>query len=416
MKDKIIVGYDLGEAYAQISYCSYENQVPETLSASAEEKYSIPLVMCKRYGVNQWFYGYEAYKHAENEEGILVGDILKAALANEKIDIEENSYDAVSLLTLFVKRSLSGLYGATDTDRLEGIMFTCENLDAEMVRVLNDVVEGLALKCKFICFQSHAESFYQYMLHQAGDLWVRDVLLCDYTSDQMKLYHLSMNRNTTPIVAFVDKSEHHFFTPNAYPGVQDKMDARFLRILQENCEEQLFSSIYLIGEGFDEEWMQDSLQYLCKGRRVFQGNNLYSKGACYGMLERIIPSQIGKKHLLLGEDKLKANIGMQVYRNGQKNYLALLDAGIGWHEASKDFEFYLTEGNQFELVITPLNGRDVRYADVTLEGLPKRETPTRLYLEISMAEENKIKLYVEDLGFGEIAPSGYQKWTEYFTV
>ena len=73
-------------------------------------------------------------------------------------------------------------------------------------------------------------------------------------------------------------------------------------------------------------------------------------------------------------------------------------------------------GNSFDIVLTPLNGKDARYGKVTLTGLPERKTPTRLYIEISMTGENKVRLYVEDLGFGELSPSGYQKWTENFEI
>ena len=178
----------------------------------------------------------------------------------------------------------------------------------------------------------------------------------------------------------------------------------------------MITSVYLIGEGFSEEWMKESLRFLCRNRRVFQGNNLYSKGACYALRERLYPTEISGRYVFLGEDKLKANIGMKVYRQGESSYLALLDAGVSWYDARFQTEVYLDEGNSFDIVLTPLNGKDARYGKVTLTGLPERKTPTRLYIEISMTGENKVRLYVEDLGFGELSPSGYQKWTENFEI
>lgn len=424
MKDRIIVGYDLGPASAQISYCTYENQIPETLAViPGTEKYSIPTMLCKRNNVNQWFYGDDAVRHANQGDGTLVTDIVEKALAGEQIEIDGTEFDAVALLTLFIKRSLSKLSAVFNGERVEGIMFTCKNLDTDMVEVLKGVVSGLGLKTKYVCFQSHAESFYQYMLHEPEELWVRDVLLFDYSSDIMKVYRMECNRRTTPIVSFIEEAEFSFFACNDFPEedylkekVFEQMDSRFLSVLEECCEGRLISTAYLIGDGFAESWMKNSLQYLCRGRRVFQGNNMYSKGACHGMMERIIPSKIGKQHVFLGAEKLKSNIGMKVFRQGKDSYLALLDAGISWHEANNEVEFHLLGENYFDITITPLNGRDVQVIRVTLEGLPIRKTPTRLYLNISMTDESKVKLYVEDLGFGEIEPSGYQKWTEYFEV
>ena len=191
----------------------------------------------------------------------------------------------------------------------------------------------------------------------------------------------------------------------------------FLEILKSLNEGQIVSSAYLLGEGFREEWMQESLQYLCRGKRVFQGNNLYSKGAWLGMREKLMPSEIGREHVFLGKDKLKANVGMRVARRGEDSYCALLDAGTSWYEAKHTLEFLLEKDNVFTLIITPLNGREIKYAQVTLEGLPIRENAaSRLYMEMDMTSESCIRLTVEDLGFGELFPATNQKWTESFEV
>ena len=64
--ERVLVGFDLGNKYSQISYCVEGSEVPETLSLVAgSESYNIPTVLCKRQGVNQWFFGREAYKFAE---------------------------------------------------------------------------------------------------------------------------------------------------------------------------------------------------------------------------------------------------------------------------------------------------------------------------------------------------------------
>ena len=71
------VGYDLGRGASQISYCILDTDEVETVSSVAgTEQYNIPTVLCKRSGVNQWFYGKEALKYAKEEDGILVEDLL----------------------------------------------------------------------------------------------------------------------------------------------------------------------------------------------------------------------------------------------------------------------------------------------------------------------------------------------------
>ena len=156
--------------------------------------------------------------------------------------------------------------------------------------------------------------------------------------------------------------------------------------------------------------MKNSLRYLCRGRRVFQGNNLFSKGACYGMQERLQETEVGRAHVFLGNDKLKANIGMKILRNGEDSYYALLDAGGNWYEAETEMEFYLQDGNSFEVMITPLIGRNVKTAVITLEDLPGNIA--RLYMRIYMESESKLVMEITDLGFGEFRLPSDKVWTE----
>ena len=64
-------------------------------------------------------------------------------------------------------------------------------------------------------------------------------------------------------------------------------DERFKKIIQGVFEKKLVSSVFLVGEGFENNWYPQSLRVMCNGRRAFLGNNLYSKGACYTAYKRV---------------------------------------------------------------------------------------------------------------------------------
>ncbi len=160
--------------------------------------------------------------------------------------------------------------------------------------------------------------------------------------------------------------------------------------------------------------MKESLRYLCNGQRVFQGNNLYGKGACFGMMERLVPSDMGKRHVFLGRDKLKVNVGMKILRQGEETYFALLDAGINWFEAQQTFEFYQQGGNRLELQITSLTGGKHKLAEIILEGL--EQDVSRLKAHISFQDENHILVEIEDLGLGVFRPATHNIWRECIEV
>lgn len=421
---KAVVGYDLGRTASQISFCVLDTEEVETVSSVAgTEQYNIPTVLCKRSGVNQWFYGKEALKYAREEDGILVEDLLTLAERGEDVLVEGESYDPVALLTLFVKRSFSLLNLRLSLNRIEAFMFTIEDLTPRMVDVLSRVAAGLGLKTGHILFQSHIESFYYYMLHQPAELWKYNVMIFEYSSS-LKSICLECNRKTSPQVVFInsngypDVSRIHWSVDETEKEEQKKhLDEKFLQIAESEMEGGMFSTVYLLGDGFKEGWASESLKYLCRNRRVFQGNNLYSKGACFGALERVMPGKESRNYVYLGADKLKSNVGMKVLRRGEDSYFAILDAGTNWYEVTADFEVILEEGNTVDFIITPLTGEKVMDKRIVLEGLPERpESTTRLKFHIEMTAVNQVSVTIEDMGFGEIFPSSGKGWTQVITV
>lgn len=415
---KVIVGYDLGNEFSQISYSLSDSGEVETLSQVAgTEHYNIPTVLCKRIGVNQWFYGREALRYGEEQQGIQVDNLLTLALDGEPVLIDGESLDPVALLTLFFKRSLGLLSQVASPDKIGALMITCETLDSRMLEVLGQVVAGLRLKTDKIAFQSHIESYYNYMICQPEELRVYQSVLMARGIDHVRTYRMESNRRTTPVVVFIEEEEFPFPRqkapePEESQGESEKqeLDRALLKIAEEVCEGRLVGSVFLIGDGFEQEWMKESLRYLCKKRRVFQGNNLFSKGAVFGMQERLNPGSAGKEYVFLSRDKLKANVGMEILRQGEESYYALLDAGTNWYEAETETEFYLQDGNEIQLTITPLNGENSRFARIVLDGIP--ETVTRLWGRFYMEAENVLAVEIEDEGLGEIRPATGKVWKE----
>lgn len=417
---KFAAGCDLGTEYLQISYCSLEDGRVETLSAVAgEEVYNIPTALCKKNGVNQWTYGRDAVKAAAQGQGILVENLLELALDGETVQIEGSPYDPIALLTLFLKRSMGLFSMVAPLERISAVLITCEKMNQRLLTVLGQVSAGMRMKnCRF-CFQSHEESFYCYMVSQPQELWAFQAVLCEYREDSIRVMRMNTNKRTEPVSVFVEKEEYPFLRMDLMPGSDalrrdrmERMDREFAGIAEQVCQGHLISSVYLIGDGYSEEWMKESLRYLCRGRRVFQGNNLYSKGACHGMFLRLQKTQdeFVQGQVFLGEDKLKANVGMRVLRRGEDSYYALMDAGVNWFEAENTCEFYLMDTNGLELVITPLNGGEPRKEQILLDGLDAEVL--RIRVRVWLENERRMKLEVTDQGFGEFRTATGKMWVQ----
>lgn len=430
---RYMVGYDLSDRDAQISYVNIDyvnSQQPEAETVPAvagTQQYNIPLALCKQTGTGKWGYGREALQMAADGEGALVENLFSKAMSAEQIVIEEQAYEAKVLLTLFIRKSF-GLFAAiAPPDQIEILMFTAKKLSARAVALIGEVVKALHLKNAKVFFQDHVESYYYYLLNQPQEFRLARSVLFDF-EDVLSCFNMDWNRRTTPIVSFAEELE---FTECTLPvwsqdeavkkRQMEELDMQVLESVRGLFQNQAVASVFLIGNGFQEDWMDRTLQYLCRGRRVFKGNNLYSKGAAYGAVEKFCSTKAGKEYIFLGKEQLKSNVGLRLLRGGKDAYLALLDAGLGWYDAKCEKELYLESGNSFTVTITPLTNvfprqaaagkYPVRYEEIVLEGLPERpKAATRLRISVFMPEAGSVRFRVEDLGLGEIYKSSGLVW------
>lgn len=429
-KNRVVVGFDLENDYSQISYCRQNQSMPDTVSlVMGEEQYNIPTLLCRRNDIEgeaAWVIGREALKAAEEGQGVLVRDLLLLAKSNSSVrtgtdSLSEEEVSAEYLLGMFVKKALAILYAYIVSDDIEAVAFTMKDIDTDVMEMLRNIVSQIGKRKLEVYFLSHEDCFFQYMIHQPQEMWIHDVLLYDYRSDGIKSYLLSMNRKTSPVACFIDAAQ---YPQMELPDLSDRnetakgaffkqLDSTLLEIVRKNCDQRVITSVFLLGDSFSKDWCRESLKYMCRGRRVFQGNNLFSKGACYGARERVYPSTLSASYVFLSEDKLRANIGMTCDRGQTEVYFPILDAGTNWYEAQKTFDVMLVKNNTITLNIAPVDGRKTRVARISLEGLKVRGNKTnRVELRFYMEDANAVQIEITDKGFGEFFPSTGQVWKE----
>lgn len=419
-KKKVVLGFDLGNLTSQISYYEFSMEDPESITTVAgEEQFNIPTVLCKRYGINQWSFGREAQKNSKQKEGFLVEDLIGLARREEEVIIDETSFLPADLIILFVKRVLSLCNMTIALEEVTALMFTVEVLDKGMIQILEAVRENLPVNSDAVFYQTHEESFYQYMIHQPKVLWQQQVGVLDFTENNLKTYRLELNYKTAPIVSFIETIQYKKMQRSRLLSevAEDLLDIELLEIAGKLCEGRLISSVYLIGDALAGGWNTKTIQFLCKNRRVFQGNNMYSKGACYALKEKYDPGVLSEKFIFLGRDIVKSNIGIRALRNGTEAYIALIDAGVRWFDAKKECDFIIETGNIISFVITPLNGRDIKIAEISLTGFPTRpRRASRVRVGIGFLAEDNAYITIKDMGFGELYPATDLEWMEEFKI
>lgn len=415
-KQRMVIGFDISDEYSVISYYSLDDTEPRTASTVlGGDEMCIPTVIGKHYAENVWTYGNEALQMTSKKEGMSVNCLLEKARSGENVQIEMQYYDPVDLLALFMKKCFGLLAVSAPIEKVAAIVITVDKPDAKTIAILKKAIDILRIKPDRVYFQSHSESAYYYMINQPRELWNHNVLICHLKRDGFYVRTMKKNVHTSPVVVLMEENRFGHIKStdldDAPPAILKQKDTELWSVMNGFCEGNYISSIYLMGDGFSGDWWKESLSYMSKNRRVFLGNNLFSKGAAYGAREIIDATPIGNNHVFLGRDKVKANVGMKVFREGEEVYMALLDAGKNWYDTKHECELILDHEEVLNFVITPLNGKNARTSQMYLTGIPLRHGKSlRIHLTMSMVSERKLLITAEDMGFGEFFESSGLVW------
>ena len=146
-------------------------------------------------------------------------------------------------------------------DSLEYMMFCLEENTKEMREMLLDIAKIYNISVEKVRFLDKQECFCSYVLHQSAELFNHNALLLENQYGEIKKFILHKRSKTMPMVTDVrDISE---------------------KSLEDVFVDHAISSVFLVGDDYEESWMQQNLKILKSGRRVFAGKNLFVKGACY---------------------------------------------------------------------------------------------------------------------------------------
>lgn len=401
-KDAFYLGIDLNDKYAMISYFQLNMEEPETVSMVAgSEMYQVPLVLAKRKGVGQWYYGDDANKMAKTSEMICVDNLLKRAVSGESIRIDDKLYDAVDLLALYLRKLITLPQMLGNSHEVSRVAITVDRLTRENMEMFWKIAGKLGLKPEQFLVIGHKESFYYFALNQQEDLWLHDVFLFEYDNQSMHYYALKRNVRTTPQVISITESQKISL-------LGDK-DTEFYRLLTDAFLNRIISTVYLVGEGFEGGWMKNSLNFLCRGKRAFMGKNLFTKGACFAAAIR--DEEDEWPFVYMGENEMKFNLSLKVSDKGELAFYHLISAGKNWFESKGECEVILSGTPEIDFWKQLPNSREAKIETLELSDLPDRpDRTTRLRITAQPISDNQIEVTIKDLGFGEMIHSTDKVW------
>lgn len=401
----ISVAIDLCRDYSQMTYCMGNMTEPESVTViSGEQKYLIPTVIGKINNTEEWCIGDDAlYREKHNEAGISK-DILKTILAEKNICIGDKEYSGYEVLKGYfggLFRILEENHHISKPDRL---MVTVEYPDRILVNIIRTVLTDMGFEKDSIKVIGHSESLIYYTIFQKKELWVNDVLVFDFTEHQFLVRRLTTMRARTPKPIVVEKIDlsHKFNISQLETEIgKTELDQKFLEELKLICGKYIISTVYLTGVGFYEKWMRASLDFLCSKRRVFQGYNLFVKGAGYGNLS-LCGMGDGNDYQFVCSGRTLVDIELEVEKDNKTIAVMLSKAGTNWYEAGARAEGILDDERFIKLKIVSSISKAAGEVVIDLKSFPQRPNKTtRIEIVLAYRNDRQCIVCVKDMGFGD---------------
>ncbi len=190
---------------------------------------------------------------------------------------------------------------------------------------------------------------------------------------------------------------------------EDAKDEYFANVIREAFSKRIISGVYLTGDGFDGEWMKESLRVIGPHKRVFKGKNLYTMGACYAGYRNIVTE--GWNYYYDTNYKLQGELSLKVMHGKEPCFLRLTRLGENWFTPTEIY-FFLYDGDPtLETWVRVRQQMGAKITSFTLDYLPDRPPRSiRLGVQAVPIRGNEVVLRVWDDGFGELFESSGKQW------
>ena len=413
---ELIIGIDLANDYSQLSYALDLSEEPESISFKDQEyEYFIPTVVGLQTNKKQWVYGQEAIKMAKENKAQIVTHLLDKVNEDHKIDIYGSLYDPIYIMERFIYKLLMKLKNKWPDKTVRQMVITVNETRPKIIDGLYKALGNLGIHKDRIQIQSHSQSYLSFVLSQEKSLWINDVALFDFNGEGFTYSQVSIDRRRTPYLAeirYKDYNESITYNESYKLKEDGNFDYVLENIINDALYKQLVSTVYFTGIGFIDGIPMTTIKKISKGRRIFIGQNLYCKGACYAALQLAGRDTLDNVVFLL-EDTAHYSVEVAIYEDGTNKDISLCELGTAIYEGPKSLDLILDDVNQIPYKVKDKRGQIVSQGRLVLDGLPRRPNKTtRVELLLRFISNSRFKLQIADKGFGEMYPATDKVWEE----
>ena len=405
-KKEFYIGIDIGKTRAMISLYVKGREEPETVSTvRGMEKFGIPTAMFLEKN-GSCYYGEEALKRREQPDGDFFDKLYEMALAEQQ-NPEEETFLYRGLLLQFIRRliRLKERYGLTEEAVCTAI--TVPSVDCDVIGLFHYLRQELGKTEEELILMDYAESFFLHTYHQEAVLWQHDVAM--FYFQDTDLYFYLLHRNGGLRVQLVRSEQKKWEVPEQICTHPELKDEYFANIVRESFAKHAISTVYFIGDGFDGNWLKESLRVMGRNKRGFLGKNLLTRGAAYGAWRYTSPDPWG--FFFPCSYKTPGEVSVRVESDGKEGFVRLVEAGQNWFCTTPVYKLLYDGTPELTVQVKRIGAGNSRMLHFTLTDLPDRPQATiRFRLQAKLKSSTEVILRLEDDGFGAFYKSSGKVW------
>ncbi len=246
-------------------------------------------------------------------------------------------------------------------------------------------------------------AFVEYVFHQERMIWDRNTLLMEYEGGSLRYILIDQIRRARQkayraVMKEVDLEEY------GIKSGDPEQDQKFSKMMRHFLVQNPANIIFLTGSGFEGNWMKKTLTYLCSGRRVFLGQNLYANGACL-LGQNTIPLMDDGMILMDGPEMVYHTIGIVSSEGGKPSYVPITSIGREWYNTRGFVDIILDKSKKIEFFYHNTWANEMEGAVCEIKNLPERPPKTtRMRVSVRFNSQNDGVILLKDLGFGKMYP------------
>ena len=297
------------------------------------------------------------------------------------------------------------------------MVITAGDIDYEKWEYIGTFMEKNNIPKERVRVVTHLHAFLAFLVRQELGIRNHNVGLFEYRKDGLFYHQIDINRSRTPIRAHLTTTSFaHLLGPDSLDRDGTAVDQEFVHIVRQVMTRGVISAVYLTGEGFRRDWMKESIEVLCASRRVFIGQDLFAKGACY-LAKQDWEAEPADSIAISGEGFIDYEIGVMADRGEKEEFVPIVTYGREWYLTKGSLDVILKKGTKLDVLYRNHMGQTMEREVLDLSFLPKRPAKTnRVRISVDFTDSVRGGITVRDLGFGELFPSTRQVYRKEFML